>query len=962
SFKSFQDNTVRVEYTPGQPRGVVAGQSGNTPHRIDISRKEGTDSSQYFPGTLSSRFILYKNKGNNGYSETRIHDADSPSDDGGQRLSDETVSALRKRVTELEDLLLCPVDVEFAIDHQGRLFLLQVRPVTRLSGGMDFAMFIPEETLAIGEGISEGYCTGSIWLAKNREAGSMPEGAIVLAHHVEEWMLEPEFLRWAGGFVLAEAGFNDHAAILMRQEEKTLMLAGEQFAALATQDGQQATLACARFNGKPGAFIVAGDLTGKLVRHISLSSAVSDVPLAKALPSRDDLSPPEATFHHVASGFQWLTDQNARLLALFGPGGGLDCLANPIKLSMSSQRSKLLAGIEDSVNLLIYGAQAMLEGYLAFLRLASRRRSPQVKLFRRELPVLNNRLEMLKETVRSGLESIILPMQTAEKGLIFQGAFCQWVTACHQLQSSLQALHFREAEQVRSVHDLIFALHKRFVEALAPVTLASGQGQFFQEKKITYVDCTTPGAKGEKASLLTPSGKACMQALELSGTVVSMDDALMVNLELGNHVGLVELLEQAEGGKERTLRLKFSDQFDQPYGIHKDGKSKRMWFLVQLLKAIELDENADSMKVRCNAAAGQIIVECSRMKSSPHMQDAFEKLMIVLETICDLDIFFENADIFEESHWDFNLLEQRLNPDVVTDADRFTFQHCLFSMFYLRDYRISPACCQLLSSHLQQFVFYAERLGECRSSVYFREKPEVSLREMLMSEEMNESIRKELLHHFLLADPNYSIPPFEDFYLHLKGQYFIIKPSRDYTLTFDIPPAQSFSDIKEKVRKALVKDGLNYVSQQVRNDKELVLEAIAAHPIDLKYVGQELKGDKDVIIAAVTRRSRSMQDVSPEIPDYDEVVTAVIAKRPKALKYASERIRGDKNIIKSLMNHSIVYLGYASKTLFNDREYMLDLIEHNARAFEFSSPRLKNNEAFVDSAILRNYAVCQYLM
>ncbi|WOG30416.1 PEP/pyruvate-binding domain-containing protein [Endozoicomonas sp. 8E] len=124
SFKSFADDTIRVEFTPGQPRGAVAGQSGNTPHRIEISRKgrKGADSYQYFPGTISSQFILHRN--NNGYSEKRMDGADVQSNDGRQRLSDKMVSKLRKVVKKLEKLLFCPVDVEFAIDRQGRLFLL----------------------------------------------------------------------------------------------------------------------------------------------------------------------------------------------------------------------------------------------------------------------------------------------------------------------------------------------------------------------------------------------------------------------------------------------------------------------------------------------------------------------------------------------------------------------------------------------------------------------------------------------------------------------------------------------------------------------------------------------------------------------------------------------------------------------------------------------------------------------
>ncbi|WP_448216769.1 PEP/pyruvate-binding domain-containing protein [Endozoicomonas sp. 2B-B] len=958
SFQSFQDDTVRIEYTRGQPRGAVAGQSGNRPHRIDIyreDREEEAASSQYFPGTISSRFILQKN--DNGYSETRIDNADAQSGDVGQQLSDDTVSTLMEWLTELENLLLCPVDVEFAIDHQGCLFLLQVRPVTRLSGGMDFVMSIPEETLAIGEGVSEGFCTGPLWLASQPEAGSMPEGAIVVAHHAEDWMLGPEFLKRVGGFVIAEGGFNDHVAIFMKQAEIALMLAGGQFTAVVAQVGQQATLACARFNEKPGAFIVAGDLSGKLASCRSLSSAFSDLSLAKAVPSRDDLSPPEGTFLQVADGFQWLTDQNARLLAMFASCGGLDCLANPVKLSMSRQRSGILAKIRDSVNRLVHGAEAMLEGYRAFLLLAGNSSSSEVQLLQDEVPLLSNRFKTLKQTIQSLLEAIILPQDDDEER---QLSFRDWLSACQQLQSCLQALNPREAEQFRSVHEVIFALHLRFIKALAPITLDSGQGRLSREKRITYVDYTTQGNPDENASLLSPTGKAIMNELELSGTVVIMDDALLVNLGLGVHVSLVELFENAEGGKGRTLRLKFSDQFDRPGGLYKSGKLQRVWFLTQFLKAIELDENADPMRLSYNAVAREVIVECTQMQSPQAMQYAFEKLMVVLDSMTDLDILFDYEDIFEEPHWDFNLLAQRLNPVAATEADRFTFQHCLFSMFYKNDYWMSPACCQLLSNDLKQFVHHTERLGECRSLVYSGKKPEASLKEIFMSDDMNESMRRELLHHFLLLDPYYSVGPVEDFYHHLRGQYFIIKPSHTYTLTFVVPPFQSLSDIKEKVRQALLKDGLEYASQRVRNDKDLVLEAIAVHPFNLKYVGAELKSDKDVIVAAVTQKSYCMSCVSPELPNYDEVVIAAIAKRPAVVRYASEKIRSDKNIIQSVITHNIDYLAYASNTVLNNYHSMLDFIEQNPRAFEFAAPGLKLNKAFIEAAKQRNPAVIQY--
>ena len=60
---------------------------------------------------------------------------------------------------------------------------------------------------------------------------------------------------------IAEGGTHDHVAISLRQAGKPCLLAGEQYQTLTTHHGQQATLACARFNGTPQAFIVEGDFS-----------------------------------------------------------------------------------------------------------------------------------------------------------------------------------------------------------------------------------------------------------------------------------------------------------------------------------------------------------------------------------------------------------------------------------------------------------------------------------------------------------------------------------------------------------------------------------------------------------------------------------------------------------------------------------------------------------------------------
>ncbi|USE39613.1 DUF4116 domain-containing protein [Endozoicomonas sp. SCSIO W0465] len=949
SYQSLQDDTVRVEYTPGQPRGAVAGQSGTIPHRIDIDRQAGADNPQYFPGTVSSLFVLQKNTDNNGYSETEIQDADTQSDGGSQRLSNGLVSELREAVTKLEDLLLCPVDVEFAIDHEGRLFLLQVRPVTRLSGGMDFALSIPkpEETLASGEGASEGYCTGPLWVAKNRAADTLPEGAIVVARHGEEWMLEPECLERAAGFIFAAGGTNDHVAITLRQAEKPCLLAGDQYPAVAAQDGQQATLACARFNGSPGAFVVAGDLTGELASHRTSSAAFSDMPLVEAVASRDDLFPPEGTLSQVATAFHWLTDQNARLLAFFAPGGVLECLANPIKLSMSAQRSEMLAATQARTKQLIQGAEVLLDSYRAFLLLAGDRHSSRLQPLRDELPQLMTRFETLKQTIRSGLERITQPLQGGEELPISPGTFCQWLVACHQLQSCLQALDPKEAEQVRSVHELIFALHQRFIKALGPVTLASGQGTVSAKEYITYLDFTPPG---EEALLLSPSGKTAIEKLQCPVTVVSMVDALIVNLELGNHTSIIELLEQAEGGKGRTLRMKFSDKFHKPDGSDRPGKLKRMWFLAQLLKAIELDKNADSMKLGCNAVAGEMIVECSHMTTRQTMQDAFEKLIPVLNDLTGLDLRLENTPLCEGNQWNFDLLAQRLNSDFSAEAVRFAFRHCLFSIAYVY-FASTYRYYLLLSNHHQQFIDHTRQLA----------KSEHTLQKILVSDEISKNARKELLHHLFFFSPGIASTMIEQVYSQWRNQYFVIKPSYSYNPEFYIQPNQTLPANKEQIKNVLQKHGLKYASQAVRNDKDVVLPAITLHPNDLKYVSEEPKSDKAIVMAAVTQKGFQLEYASPELQDDDEVVMAALAQEPMALGCASERIRSNKNIIKMATVNNIANLRYASEKLLNDGQYLLGLIKDNPRAANFAGEELRQDKTFIRSAIQINPEAREYL-
>ena len=934
SYQSLQDDTIRVEYAPGQPRGAVAGLSDTRAHRIDIGR--GTEQPEFTPGQVSSRFVLRKN-GDGGYTEAKTGSLTTDSEE--QRLSDDLVAELRKTMTTLEDLLLCPVDVEFAIDHQGRLFLLQVRPITRLSGGMEFAMPMPSDTVATGEGVSEGYCTGTLWPARN--PGTMPEGAIIVARHGEPWLLEPECLRRAAGFVFAAGGSNDHVAISLRQAGKPCLLAGEQYPVVTARYGQQATLACARFNGTPQAFIVEGDFSAQLTQHRKASFASEAVKCPEVPASRDDLLLPEGTFDQVDTGFRWLTEQNARLLAFFTPGGRLDCLSSPITLSMTAHRSKIVTAARASIGQLVQGTEALLHGYQAFLQPADNQER-QIKSLLNELPELISRFGVLKQTITSKLDKITSYLNNNSEPAKFSGSFREWMATCQQLKSCLQALHPGEAHLVQSVHDLIFALHRRFVAALASVTLTSGQGRVTRQGKTTCIDCFPPGEEG----LLTASGKASLERMPIKVTLVNMVDALIVNMRLGNHIATIELLEHAEGGKGRTLRLKFSDKFRDADGSKKPGKLKRMWFLVQLLKTTGVNKDVGDMKVCINPAAGEMIVECSRMASRKTLQDAFEILVALFDDLEDLDCQLGTTPLFAGEQWDFNKLAQCLDNDDSTQADIFAFNQCLFKIaFSNRDK--TPSCHRFLGHRYQKFIDHAQRLRNFTGSY----------QEMLlqMGDEIDQDTRRALLHHFLFFNSDVATYLLEQEY-NLQNTCFVLRHSHSYSLQFHSPPDQPpLSDKhRKKLKRVLLERGFKLASQILRNDKGIVLPLLKKKGSELKYVGEILKCDKEVVMAAVCVHGYSLRYATPELQDDDEVVMAAIENYPDAIFFASERIKNDKNYIQYFINVAIDKLGYFSQSLFHDREYMLSIIEYDARAYFSCVNELRDDPSFLDTAIRCN--------
>ena len=357
SRSTLQDDAVKVEYTPGQARGVVAGNEGVTAHSYSIKRSEEPQCATWKKGNISIRYKLQPSDDGQGFTERKIKHTQGADD----QLPEAVLSQLQAHADQLEQQLCCPVDVEFAVGQKGELYILQVRPVTTLAGGSHYCGDIPTATLASGQLVSEGCCSAQvISVNKKVSAKEIPTGAIIYADHASDWMLTPEFLKRAGGFVLKNVGMNDHVAITLRQAGKPCLMTNTPFD--PPPPPKLATLIAGQFNGAAGAVLIGGDKSQEwLNKQTTIIADYSDF-IKNKKPSKSSL----ACFHLPQDGFAWLSQQNEKLLNYFDTKSLLHrCLSPEYSrlLSMSAQRLDVADLLMTEVNNLLLDSKAYIQGY-----------------------------------------------------------------------------------------------------------------------------------------------------------------------------------------------------------------------------------------------------------------------------------------------------------------------------------------------------------------------------------------------------------------------------------------------------------------------------------------------------------------------------------------------------------------------------------------------------------------------
>ena len=212
--------------------------------------------------------------------------------------------------------------------------------------------------------------------------------------------------------------------------------------------------------------------------------------------------------------------------------------------------------------------------------------------------------------------------------------------------------------------------------------------------------------------------------------------------------------------------------------------------------------------------------------------------------------------------------------------------------------------------------------------------------------------------------------------------------SRDEAIKYVKNDGLGLGDLPEKYRNdrvivlnAVADNGLalQFASNELRNDRIVVLAAVVHQPDALLYASEtmqndrivkmaienqysfpnkapdELRNNREMIIALAYKNPvKAIRTASPAIKDDKEVAMIIVKNDGYALCEISDRLRGDKDVVLTAVKGTSGVLQYASKELRNDKEVFFAALSKDDEALMYVSNELANDKETVLAAVKRS--------
>ena len=174
--------------------------------------------------------------------------------------------------------------------------------------------------------------------------------------------------------------------------------------------------------------------------------------------------------------------------------------------------------------------------------------------------------------------------------------------------------------------------------------------------------------------------------------------------------------------------------------------------------------------------------------------------------------------------------------------------------------------------------------------------------------------------------------------------------------------SDELKDDREVVLAAVKKYGFNltYASEELKKDREIVLEAVKNCGYALKYVIEEFKNDREIILEAVKSYGTILEIVPEEFKKDREIVLEAVKNNGGALQYASEELKNDRELVLEMVKQDRFALENISYEFTNDKDFILEVVKNNGDALQYASYDLKGDKEVVLTAVKNDGYALRY--
>eukprot|EP00971_Amphidinium_carterae_P192168 3812887-Amphidinium_carterae.1 len=131
---------------------------------------------------------------------------------------------------------------------------------------------------------------------------------------------------------------------------------------------------------------------------------------------------------------------------------------------------------------------------------------------------------------------------------------------------------------------------------------------------------------------------------------------------------------------------------------------------------------------------------------------------------------------------------------------------------------------------------------------------------------------------------------------------------------------------------------LQYAAEELQGDRDLVREAVRADGFTLKYATEEFRGDRDLVMEAVRQNGFALELAATELCTERDVVLQAVAQNGEALRFAPKQLREDEEILEAALGSAKGNVSSILRSLGLDGHFVLKVsfISGNSRSIAVS--------------------------